>query len=296
MPTKRSTTMPNPKVAVETIIIKDLPVRYFETGTGIFFCLTDLAKSADTTTDVVMQSYLKNANNLEFLSKWEEMHNPGFNPHRLVGIKTRLGLNNFYLSVKKWIETTQATGIVSEPGRYGGTYAHEEITIQFMNWLDVEFYLYFITEFKKLKTEEAKRLGGHGWDLRRELAKANYAIQADSIRENLVPMLDWGTRRESIFFASEADLINVALFGMPAKQWRLLNPETKGNQRDHATETELLVLSNLESQNATLIEMGFTQEERLSILSRRAKRELEVLNDTKALQEIKQLGEGGDKS
>lgn len=285
--------MPNPKVAVETIIIKDLPVRYFETPTGIFFCLTDLARSADTTTDVVMQSYLKNANNLEFLGKWEEMHNPGFNPHRLVGIKTKIGLNNFYLSVKKWIETSGAVGIVSEPGRYGGTYAHEEIAIQFMNWLDVEFYLYFITEFKRLKTEEAKRLGSPGWDLRRELAKANYAIQADSIRENLVPMLDWNTRREAIFFASEADLLNVALFGMPAKQWRLLNPDAKGNQRDHATETELLVLANLESQNATLIEMGFTQEERLSILSRRAKRELEVLTDVKALQGIKQLGSSG---
>ena len=281
--------MPNPNVSIETIVIKDLPVRYFESQNGIFFCLTDLAKNADTTTDVVMQSYLKNANNLEFLSKWEEMHNPDFNPHRLVGIKTKIGLNNFYLSMKKWVETTRAIGILSEPGRYGGTYAHEEITIQFMNWLDVEFYLYFIVEFKRLKINEAKALG-FGWDLRRELAKANYAIHADSIRENLVPMLDWNTRREAIYFASEADLLNVALFGMTAKQWRLLNPEAKGNIRDHATETELLVLANLESQNATLIEMGFTQDERLSVLSKRAKRELEVLAETKALQEIKQLG------
>jgi len=281
--------MPDPKAKIESIVIRDLPVRYFETPSGIFFCLTDLAKSADTKTDVVMQSYLKNANNLEFLSKWEEMHNPGFNPHRLVGIKTRIGLNNFYLSMKKWIETVHAIGIVSEPGRYGGTYAHEEITIQFMNWLDVEFYLYFITEFKRLKIGEAQRLG-QVWDLRRELAKANYAIHADSVRENLVPILDWNTRREAVYFASEADLLNVALFGIPAKQWKLLNPEAKGNMRDHASETELLVLSNLESQNATLIEMGFTQEERLSILSKRAKRELEVLASTKAMKEIKALG------
>ncbi len=241
-----------------------------------------------------MQSYLKNANNLEFLSKWEEMHNPGFNPHRLVGIKTKVGLNNFYLSVKKWIEIAQAVGMVSQAGRYGGTYAHEEITIQFMNWLDVEFYLYFITEFKRLKITEGNRLG-LGWDLRRELAKANYAIHTDAIRENLVPLLDWNTRREAIYFASEADLLNVALFGMPAKQWRLLYPDEKGNQRDHASEAELLVLANLESQNATLIEMGFTQDERLAILSRRAKRELEVLSDTKALRSIKQLGAGMDK-
>ncbi len=162
-----------------------------------------------------------------------------------------------------------------------------------MNWLDVEFYLYFITEFKRLKIGEAQRLG-QVWDLRRELAKANYAIHADSVRENLVPMLDWNTRREAIFFASEADVLNVALFGTPAKQWKLLNPELKGNMRDHASETELLVLSNLESQNATLIEMGFTQEERLSILSKRAKRELEVLASTKALQEIKALGGKGE--
>jgi hypothetical protein len=281
--------MPGQNISVETIIIKDLPVRYFETESGIFFCLTDLAKSADTTTDVVMQSYLKNANNIEFLSKWEEMYNPGFNPHRLVGIKTKLGLNNFYLSMKKWIETVGAIGIVSEPGRYGGTYAQEEITIQFMNWLDVEFYLYFIAEFKRLKTDEGKRLG-HGWDLRRELSKANYAIQTHSIRENLVPLLDWNTKREAIYFASEADLLNVALFGMSAQQWRLLNPDAKGNMRDRASETELHVLANLESQNATLIEMGFTQEERLSILSRRGKRELEILLETKAIKELKHLG------
>lgn len=280
--------MPGYKISIETIIIKDLPVRYFETTSGIFFCLTDLAKTADTSTDVVMQSYLKNANNIEFLSKWEEMYNPGFNPHRLMGIKTKIGLNNFYLSMKKWIETTGAIGIVSEPGRYGGTYAQEEITIQFMNWLDVEFYLYFIAEFKRLKTDEGKRLG-QGWDLRRELSRANYAIQTRSIRENLVPLLDWNTKREAIFFASEADLLNVALFGMSAQQWRLLNPDVKGNMRDHASETELHVLANLESQNATLIEMGFTQEERLSILARRGKRELEILFETKAIQELKHL-------
>lgn len=280
--------MPNRKVTIDTLLIREIPVRYFEAENGLFFCLTDLAKSADTTTDVVMQSYLKNANNIEFLGKWEELHNPRFNPHRLVGIKTRLGLNSFYLSMKKWIEQAQATGIVSEPGRYGGTYAHEEIAIQFMNWFDVEFYLYFIIEFKRLKIEDARRLG-QTWDLRRELAKANYAIHADAVRENLVPMLEWNTQREALYFASEADLLNVALFGLSAKQWRLANPDAKGNIRDQASTLELQVLANLESQNATLIEMGFTQEERLSILSKRAKRELEILAETKA---IRQIGAG----
>ena len=195
-------------------------MRYFENEGAIFFCLTDIARSADTTTDVVMQSYVKNANNIEFLGKWEEMHNPGFKPHRLVGIKTKLGLNNFYLSMKKWIETVGAVGIQSEPGRYGGTYAHEEITIQFMNWLDVKFYLYFIVEFKRLKQDEAKSLG-YTWDLRRELAKANYAIHTESIRENIVPLMQWNTKQEAVYFASEADLLNVSVFGTTAKQWRM---------------------------------------------------------------------------
>ena len=281
--------MSRKKTSIETIVIKDLPVRYFEQGEAIFFCLTDIARSADTTTDVVMQSYLKNANNLEFLSKWEELRNPDFNPHRIVGIKTKIGLNNFYLSMKNWINTARAIGIQSEPGRYGGTYAHEEITIQFMNWLDVEFYLYFIVEFKRLKQEEAKRLG-YAWDLRRELAKANYAIHTDSIRENIVPLMQWNTKQEAVYFATEADLLNTAVFSTTAKQWRMMNPDAKGNLRDHASELELQVLANLESQNATLIEMGFTQAERLAILVRRAKRELEVLSETKALGQIKNIG------
>lgn len=281
--------MPSRKATVETIVIKDLPIRYFEKNEAIFFCLTDIARSADTSTDVIMQSYLKNANNIEFLSKWEEMHNPDFKPHRLVGIKTKIGLNNFYLSMKKWISTADAVGIQSEPGRYGGTYAHEEITIQFMNWLDVEFYLYFIVEFKRLKQEEAKRLG-YAWDLRRELAKANYAIHTESIRENIVPLMQWNTKQEAVYFATEADLLNVAVFGTTAKQWRMMNPGAGGNLRDQASELELQVLSNLESQNATLIEMGFTQEERLSILIKRAKRELEILAENKATAQIKKLG------
>ena len=281
-------TMAKEKTIVETIVIKDLPVRYFERDSDLFFCLTDVAKSADTTTDVVIKSYLKNANNLEFLTIWESLHNPGFNPHRAVGIKSKIGLNNFYLSMKTWIEQTRAVGVQSQPGRYGGTYAHEEITIQFMNWLDVEFYIYFISEFKRLKSDEAKRLGAT-WDLRRELTKANYAIHTDAIRESLAPLLQWNTKLEAVYFASEADLLNAAVFGTTAKQWRLMNPDTKGNLRDQASEIELQVLANLESQNATLIEMGFTQNERLSILSARAKREMEVLRETKAFQKIKKL-------
>ncbi len=273
--------MPNKKITVETTMVKGLPVRYFETEQALFFCLTDIAKTADTTSDVILQSYLKNANNLEFLTHWETLNNPDFKPHRLVGIKNKIGLNNYYLSMKKWIEQAGAIGLISEPGRYGGTFAHEEIAIQFMNWFDVEFYLYFIGEYKRLKISEGRQLG-QTWDLRRELARANYAIHSDAVRENLVPMLEWNTAREALYFASEADLLNVALFGMPAKQWRLLNPESRGNMRDAASEIELQVLANMESQNATLIEMGFSQEERLSILSKRAKRELEILAETKA--------------
>lgn len=281
--------MPKSKPSIDSIVIKGVPVRYFEAENGIFFCLTDIAKTADTTTDVVMQSYLKNANNLEFLAKWESLYNPDFKPHGLVGIKTKLGLNNFYLSVKKWIQVASAVGIQSSPGRYGGTYAHEEIAIQFMNWLDVEFYLYFIREFKHMKELEAKRIG-KSWDLRRELAKANYAIQTDSIRSHIVPMMDWHTKQEATYFASEADLLNVAVFGMTARQWKESRADAKGNLRDNASELELHVLSNLESQNATLIEMGFNQHERLDILRRRAEREMEVLRDTKALGEVKKLG------
>jgi hypothetical protein len=266
---------------IETVIIHGLPVRYYLNNDHIFFCLTDMAKSADTTTDVVLQSYLKNANNLEFLANWEERNNPDFNPHRLVGLKTKLGLNSYYLSAKTYIEAARPIGLTSTAGRYGGTFVHEDIALQFMTWFDSKIFLDFLAEFKRLKNDEIKRLGlGQKWDLRREIARANYAIHADAVRENLVPLMEQNTPREAFYFASEADLLNVALFGMTAKQWRFINPDASGNMRDEASDIELLVLANLESQNATLLEMGFSQEERLEVLSRRAKREIQILEDT----------------
>jgi hypothetical protein len=240
-----------------------------------YLSLTDMAKKFNDRPDIPIQGWLKNANTIRFLELWEQMHNPDFNPSHMAGIKENIGLNSYYLSAKKWIEETGAIGIESRPGRYGGTFAHVDIAFEFASWLSPEFKLYLILEFKRLKHEEAERLS-QGWDFRRLLSKVNYPLQTEAIRENIIPRLAKG--EHGLAYATEADIINIALFGCTAKQWREANPDlaAKGNMRDHASALELTVLSNLESFNSQLIRKGAGKENRLEALMDMARFQLGV--------------------
>ncbi|MBK9018181.1 MAG: KilA-N domain-containing protein [Saprospiraceae bacterium] len=199
-----------------------------------YFSLTDIARHADQRTDSIIQGYLRNGANLDFLATWEGLHNDHFNSMNFNGIRQRAGGGAFVLSVNEWVEKTGAVGIFSNAGRYGGTYGHKDIALQFATWISPSFYLYLIREFDRLKTVEAEALG-LSWNLRREISKANYVIHTDAVRTNIVPVLDWNTKREGLYFASEADLLNLAVFGTTAKQWKVANPEAKGNLRDGAS-------------------------------------------------------------
>lgn len=270
------------------IDVQGTEVRMRKMERGDFICITDIAKTSDQPTDYTIRNWLRNRGTIEFLGVWEGIHNENFNPAGFDGIRMKTGLNNFSPSATDWVAQTNAIGIESTAGRYGGTFAHFDIAIHFCNWLSPEFYAYFIEQFRQLKESEAARLGEH-WDLRRELAKGNYFIHTDAVRNHIVPVLDWNTKREGLYFASEADLLNVVVFGATAKQWREANPDAKGNIRDAATAQELQVLSNMESANALLIDNGFNKEERFAILSKRAARELDILAEVKAAQTLKKL-------
>ena len=239
-----------------------------------YICLTDMARKANAErTEVPILSWLRNRNTVEFLGLWEELNNPNFNPHGFVRIKQEVGLNNFYLSPKKWMQETNAIGIMAKAGRYGGTFAHEDIALEFASWLDARFKLYFITEFKRLKSEEYRRQQLE-WDANRFLTKRNYALQTEAVKQNLLPhQSSRELDEEWITYAEEADLLNVALFGMTAKQWRTKHPTEvkKGeNIRDHATNIQLIVLSNLEAINSELIREAVSKEERFLRLQQAA--------------------------
>ena len=199
-------------------------------------------------TDYIIQNWLRNRNTIEFLGIWEQLNNPGFNPIEFDGIRKQAGLNSFILTAKQWIETTGAIGLISQAGRYGGTYAHKDIAFEFASWVSVEFKLYLIKEFQRLKDDENRRLS-LAWNLNRTLSKLNYRIHTDAIKAHLIPP-EVTPAQAAITYASEADLLNVALFGQTARQWRDANPKLDGNMRDHATIEQLLVLANLEGMNA----------------------------------------------
>ena len=208
---------------------------------------------------------MRNRNTIEFLGVWERLNNPDFKHLEFEVFKTRAGLNSFILTPKQWIETTGAVGLISKAGRYGGTYAHRDIAFEFASWISVEFRLYLIKEFQRLKEAEAVRLKS-GWDIQRALAKVNYRIHTDAIKEVLLPPR-LGQAQMDAVYASEADLLNMALFGRTAAQWRQQNPALRGNMRDHATVEQLVVLSNLESVNSVLIRQGLAQSQRLQQLN-----------------------------
>ena len=252
-----------------------------------FISLTDIARYKDAErTDYLIMNWLRNRNTIEFLGIWEQLNNPGFNPIEFDGIKSQSGLNSFILTVKAWCEKTGAIGLVSRPGRYGGTFAHPDIAFEFASWISVEFKLYLIKEFQRLKEDERKTLD---WDIRRNLAKINYRIHTDAIKNNLIPP-EVTAAQAALTYASEADVLNVALFGTTARHWRDAHPGAKGNIRDEANGAQLVCLSNMESLNAEFIKQGIPQGERLRKLNAIAIEQMKVLvNDAG----IKRLRRGG---
>ena len=274
------------------IEVQGTPIAIYKGDAQDYISLTDIARHKDSSnTDTIIQNWLRNRNTIELLGFWEQMYNPNFNPLEFEGFRKQAGLNSFVLTPKRWIETTNAIGIISKSGRYGGTFAHKDIAFEFASWISIEFKLYIIKEFQRLKEEESNRQQIE-WSFQRTLAKVNYKIHTDAIKENLIPqVLD--KKQTSFVYASEADVLNMALFGITAKQWRDANPNEKGNIRDFATIQQLVVLSNLESINAMLLDQGMPQNERLIQLNTIAITQMKSLVDN---QHIKKLGNDGKKS
>jgi hypothetical protein len=239
-----------------------------------YVCLTDIARYKDPErTDYLIFNWLRNRNTIEFLGIWEQINNPGFNPIEFDGIRKQAGLNSFVLTAKQWIERTGAIGIQSKAGRYGGTYAHLDIALEFASWISVEFKLYLIKEFQRLKEQERQTLG---WDIRRNLARINYRIHTDAIQTHLIPP-ELSKAQTNLVYANEADVLNMALFGETAAQWRAGHPKDKGNIRDQATDAQLVCLSNLENLNALFIGEGLSQHQRLARLNKIAIEQMKLL-------------------
>lgn len=253
---------------------------------GDYISLTDIARyrNPDQTDDLI-RNWLRNRNTVEFLGIWESLHNPSFKPVEFDGFRRQAGLNSFTLTPKRWIEGTGAIGLVSRAGRYGGTFAHKDIAFEFASWISVEFKLFLIKEFQRLKDDENSRLS-LAWNLNRTLSKLNYRIHTDAIQANLIPP-QVTPAQAARTYASEADVLNVALFGHTAAEWRRANPGKKGNVRDHSTVEQLLVLANIEGMNAELIHMGLAQSERLKRLNEIAIRQMRVLTAAPSVKLLK---------
>ena len=248
-----------------------------------YISLTDMLKAKDG--DFLIGDWLRNRNTVEFLGIWERVHNPDFNYGEFAIIKSQAGLNSYRISVKDWVAKTNAIGLLASAGRYGGTYAHKDIAFEFGMWISAEFKIYLIKEFQRLKDEENDRLK-LGWNLQRTLSKINYRIHTDAIRETLIPPAITKSQA-SLVYANEADLLNVALFGQTAKQWRDANPDAEGNIRDQAPLEQLVVLTNLESLNAVLIRQGLTQADRLLKLNEIAISQMRTLLADNTMKRLK---------
>jgi len=273
--------MPKIKVLSSEITIRSQ-------GEEDYISLTDMARYKDPErTDYIIQNWLRNRNTIEFLGIWEHLNNPRFKPIEFDGFRKQAGLNSFVLTAKQWTEKTGAIGIISKPGRYGGTYAHKDIAFEFASWISVEFKLYLIKEFQRLKDQEYKQLG---WDIRRNLTKINYRIHTDAIKENLIPPA-LTPHQINLIYASEADILNMALFGVTAKQWRDTHPGDRGNIRDHANVSQLVCLSNLENLNALFIRENLPQSERLRKLNAIAIQQMKTLTEDSRIKRL----EAGDK-
>jgi hypothetical protein len=258
------------------IEVKQTSISILQINESDYVSLTDIARYKSDDPTAVIANWIRNRNTIEYLGIWETLNNSDFKLLEFEGFKKFAGLNAFTLSPQKWISETNAKGIVSKSGRYGGTFAHKDIAFKFASWISVEFEIYLIKEFQRLKEAEQKQLG---WSAKRELSKINYHIHTDAIKQNLVPA-ELTTAQTSIIYASEADVLNVAMFGITAKQWRDENPELKGNIRDYASINELICLSNMESLNAVFINDGLPQKERLIKLNKIAIQQMLVLSES----------------
>lgn len=266
------------KIVREIIHAKGIDIGiYTKDFENEYISLTDIAKYRnDNDPRFVIQNWMRNRNTVEFLAVWEELHNPDFNRVQFEAVRSEAGLNRFVMTPTKWIEQTNAIGIVSKAGRYGGgTYAHSDIAMAFATWISPEFQLYIMKDYRRLKQDENSRFS-LDWNLNRALSKVNYRIHTDAVKENLIPP-ELTPEQIAYTYASEADLLNVALFGQTAKQWKNNNPGKKGNVRDDANLNQLLVLANMESYNAILIEQGKSQSERLILLRNLAIRQMDTL-------------------
>ena len=253
------------------IVVKDTEVNVLKVNGEDYICLTDMLRAKDG--DFFITDWLRNRNTLEFIGIWEKVYNPNFNYGEFAIIKNQSGLNSFKISVKEFVAKTNAISLQSKAGRYGGTYAHKDIAFEFAMWISPEFKVYIVKEFQRLKYEEQKQLG---WSAKRELSKINYRIHTDAVKHNLIPA-EITNDQASIIYANEADVLNVAMFGMTAKQWREANPDLKGNIRDYATINELICLSNMENLNAVFIEQGMPQQARLMKLNQIAIHQMSIL-------------------
>ena len=281
----KSKSLPAKKVNLD---VKGTTIAVVSQKGDDYICVTDIARYKDNErTDYIIQNWLRNRNTIESLGIWEQLNNPDFNPIEFDGIRNQAGLNSFVLTAKRWIESTGAIGLISKSGRYGGTYAHKDIAFEFASWVSVEFKLYLIKEFQRLKEDENRRLS-LAWDLNRTLSKLNYRIHTDAVKTNLIPAVV-SAAQAATTYASAADLLNVALFGQTAKQWRDANPTLEGNMRDSASVQQLLVLANMESLNAEFIQMGLSEGDRLQKLNAVAIRQMRLLTGSPALMRLANL-------
>lgn len=253
------------------IVVKDIEVTIVQVNDEDYICITDMLKAKDG--DFFITDWLRNRNTLEYLGIWEQINNPDFNYGEFATIKDKSGLNNFKISVKEFVARTNAICLQAKAGRYGGTYAHKDIAFEFAMWISPEFKIYMVREFQRLKEFEQAQFG---WSAKRELSKINYHIHTDAIKRNLIPE-ELTPMQISIVYANEADVLNVAMFGMTAKEWRDAYPDLKGNIRDYATINELICLSNMENLNALFIDEGVSQQERLLKLNQIAIQQMKIL-------------------
>lgn len=265
------------------ITVQNTDLTVISVNENDYISLTDIAKHKSDDPTAVIGNWMRNRNTIEYLGVWETLYNPLFKPTEFEGFKKEAGLNAFTLSPHKWITATNAIGIISKSGRYGGTYAHKDIAFKFASWISVEFELYIVKEFQRLKQEEQKLIG---WTAKRELSKINYHIHTDAIKQKLIPP-EIKQLQVNIIYANEADVLNVAMFGITAKQWRDANPHLKGNIRDYASINELICLSNMESLNAVFIEEGLSQQERLIKLNQIAIQQMKVLEEVEGRRLLK---------
>ena len=256
------------------IMVKDTEINITKINDEDYICITDMLKAKDG--EFFVTDWLRNRNTLEYIGTWESVYNPEFDFNEFSEITNKSGLNSFKISVKEFVERTKAISITAKAGRYGGTYAHKDIAFEFAMWISPQFKIYIVKEFQRLKGEEQKQLG---WSAKRELAKINYRIHTDAIKNSLIPE-ELTSKQMSVVYADEADVLNVALFGKTAKQWREENPNLKGNIRDYASMNELICLSNLENINAVLINEQVPQKERLIKLNQIAIYQISILQQT----------------